>query len=298
MSFSQDLLRNKETVLKLETDQKHTRCSGCGNYGILNAMMNAIALQGHKPHEVILALDVWCSGNLSDKIEINTIHGLHWRVLALASGIHCARPDVPVLCMAGDGATLSEGINHLIHTARNNYNVTFILHNNHNYWLTTWQASAATPLGTKMKGTVWKVTARPLEPIKIALTAWAGFVARGYSGNVEQLTWLIQEWMNHKWFSLIEVLQHCPTYGKATPAERYEKKVYDVKENTGYDITDKRWAMKIVESYENLATWVLYHDTALKDFYSLQPQRVWVETTPVDEVERVEVTELLESFVV
>lgn len=298
MTFSQELLAHKDGIASLETDQKHTRCSWCGNYGILNAMMSAIALEWHHPHEVILALDVWCSWNVSDKIEVNTIHGLHWRVLALASGIHCARPDMPVLCMAWDGATLSEWINHLIHTARNNYNVTFILHNNHNYGLTTGQASAATPLWTSMRGTVWTVTARPLEPVKIALTAWAGYVARWYSGDVEQLTKLIQGWMRHKWFAMIEVLQHCPTYWKATPAERYEKKIYDVQENPEYDRTDKRWAMRLVENYEQLATWLLYHDKTLLDFMSVQPQRLSKTTTPVAEVRRHEVDELLSWFVI
>jgi 2-oxoglutarate ferredoxin oxidoreductase subunit beta len=82
---------------------------------------------------------------VSDKIMINTMHGLHGRSLPLASGIHLANPNIPVFAMAGDGATMSEGVNHLIHTARNNYNITFLLNNNHNYGLTTGQASATTP---------------------------------------------------------------------------------------------------------------------------------------------------------
>jgi pyruvate/2-oxoacid:ferredoxin oxidoreductase beta subunit len=62
-----------------------------------------------------------------------TVHGLHGRVTALAAGIHLGNPEMPVICTAGDGSTLSEGINHLIHSVRNNYNITFILHNNQNY---------------------------------------------------------------------------------------------------------------------------------------------------------------------
>lgn len=137
MTLINQLQDHAEEYLQLETPQKHTWCSGCGNYGILNALMSAITLEGYEPHQVILANDVGCNGNLSDKILINTIHGLHGRVLPLASGIHCAAPDIPVIAMAGDGATLSEGVNHLIHTARNNYDITFLLHNNHNYGLTT-----------------------------------------------------------------------------------------------------------------------------------------------------------------
>ncbi|USN55108.1 MAG: hypothetical protein H6765_00355 [Candidatus Peribacteria bacterium] len=103
---------------------------------------------------------------------------MHGRVLPLASGIHLANPELPVIAMAGDGATLSEGVNHLIHTARNNYNITFILHNNHNYGLTTGQASATTPRQQSMKGTCGTTTAQPLIPGQLVLAAGGSFVAR------------------------------------------------------------------------------------------------------------------------
>lgn len=100
MSYLNQLTEHADEYLDFETTKKHTRCSGCGNYGILNALMLAISFEGYKPHEIILACDVGCSGNVSDKIETYTIHGLHGRVLPLAAGIHCARPDVPVIAMA------------------------------------------------------------------------------------------------------------------------------------------------------------------------------------------------------
>jgi len=85
MSHLSQLEEHAAQYLDFETTKKHTRCSGCGNYGILNALMSAITLEGHKPHEIILACDVGCSGNVSDKIETYTIHGLHGRVLPLAA---------------------------------------------------------------------------------------------------------------------------------------------------------------------------------------------------------------------
>ncbi len=298
MSYISELEKVEDVYVDLHTHQKHTRCSGCGNYGILNAVMRSIALEWYKPHEVIIANDVWCSGNMSDKIMTNTIHGLHGRVNALASGIHCAVPNVPIIAFAWDGATLSEWINHLIHTARNNYNFTFLLHNNQNYWLTTGQASSTTPRWTNMKATAGEVTSQPLIPAHIVLSAWGTFFARWYSWNVEQLTKLIRAAMNHPWYACIEILQLCPTYNKATPVDRYEKRVYDVSERADYDKTDKYQAMKVVEDTDHIATWILYTNTQEKDFMSLQAHRNDIATQPVDEVVQCDVTELLASFIV
>ncbi len=296
MSFLSEASSHANDYLDFETTQKHTRCSGCGNYGILNALMMAVTLEGYKPHEIILACDVGCSGNVSDKIETYTIHGLHGRVLPLATGTHCARPDLPVIAMAGDGATLSEWVNHLIHSARNNYNITFLLHNNHNYWLTTGQASSTTPKGTHMKWTVGEVVATPLEAAKLVVASGGTFVARWYSGNPEQLVGLIRAWMNHKGFALVEILQHCPTYSKATPAARYEQKVYDVTDDPSFDPTNTWDLLSRIENYDRLATGILYQDATTKDFTSLQPQRLTKNTTPVEEVEHYDIHKLLQHF--
>jgi 2-oxoglutarate/2-oxoacid ferredoxin oxidoreductase subunit beta len=298
MSFIQEITEKATRYLDLETPQKHTRCSGCGNYGILNALMMALALEDKAPHEVILACDVGCSGNVSDKIELNTIHGLHGRVLPLATGIQLARPDMPVIAMAGDGATLSEWVNHLIHTARNNYNITFLLHNNHNYWLTTGQASSTTPKWVHMNATSWVTTATPLLPAQLVLAAGGTFVARWYSWNPEQLIDLIRQGLHHPWFSFIEILQLCPTYSKATPQERYEQRIYDISTRDSYDSSDKFAAYELVEDMEHLATWILYHNKHVEDFLGLQEQRAWRKTTPATETKRTDISTLLDHFIV
>lgn len=104
--------------------------------------------------------------------------------------------------------------------------------------------------------------------------------------------------MNHKGFSVIEILQHCPTYSKATPAARYEQKVYDVKEDASYDSSNKWEAMARSENYDHIATGVLYHDKTAKDFMSLQPQRTKTKTTAVDEVATTDITALLANFAI
>ncbi len=294
----EQLIQNAQWFLSLESDVKHTRCSGCGNYGIMNATMRAITLLGHAGHEVIFVYDVGCSGNGSDKLMVNTIHGLHGRSLPLASWVHLANPEIPIVVMAGDGATLSEWVNHLIHTARNNYNITFLLHNNHNYGLTTGQASSTTPKGCHHKGTVGETTATPLIPSQLVLSSGGTFVARGYSGDVDQLTELIMAWITHKWFSFVEILQLCPTYSKATSAERYDQRIYKVNDRDDYDPSDKHQAYQTVEDFDHLATGILYQNKDHTHFYEEQVQRQGMKTMPVDEVVQFDVSGLIEEFLV
>jgi 2-oxoglutarate ferredoxin oxidoreductase subunit beta len=83
-------------------------------------------------------------GNGSDKIGGYRFHGIHGRVIPFAAGVKLANMKLPVIAFGGDGATFSEGIGHLVHGLRSNYPITFVLHNNANYGLTTGQASALT----------------------------------------------------------------------------------------------------------------------------------------------------------
>lgn len=297
MSYTTSLQSHADTYLSFDADQKHTRCSWCGNYGIINAIKRAVTLAGYQHHEVIFACDVGCNGNVSDKIDMYTIHGLHGRVLALASGIHCANPEMPVICTAGDGATLSEGINHLIHTARNNYNITFILHNNQNYGLTTGQASSTTPKGQMMKATPGETIATTINPCALVLTAGWTFIARGYSGDVEWLTDIIQAGIAHQGFSFIEVLQHCPTYNKATPLARYEKSLYHISERSDDNNHDRHQAWLLFQESKNLAMGVLYQDQEALDFYRQQIYRSGFDV-PVNEVKSREIRGLLEKFAI
>lgn len=102
--------------------------------------------------------------------------------------------------------------------------------------------------------------------------------------------------MNHKGFALVEILQHCPTYSKATPAARYEQKVYDVTDDPSFDPTNTWDLLSRIENYDRLATGILYQDATTKDFTSLQPQRLTKNTTPVEEVEHYDIHKLLQHF--
>jgi 2-oxoglutarate ferredoxin oxidoreductase subunit beta len=132
-------------------------CDGCGNYGICTAVKYALVELNLHRWQVCLSYNVGCHGNGSDKIEGYRFHGLHGRVIPFAAGAKLAKMKVPVIAFGGDGATFSEGIGHLIHGVRSNYPITFVLHKNTNYGLTTGQASSTREQGRAIRISIWSV---------------------------------------------------------------------------------------------------------------------------------------------
>ncbi len=169
-----------------------TWCTNCGNYGIHGALRRALPAEGLNPCEVLLAFDIGCHGNHSDKIDGYRFHGLHGRILPFACGAAIANRQVKTIAFGGDGGTLGEGINHLIAAIRGNYNLTFLLHNNLNYGLTTGQASPTTKPGTPMNSAPDGITVDPLHPMRLVLGLEPSFAARTFSGDVKHMTEIFQ----------------------------------------------------------------------------------------------------------
>jgi 2-oxoglutarate/2-oxoacid ferredoxin oxidoreductase subunit beta len=297
MSQLDNLLSKADEYSKFESKTKHTWCSGCGNYGIISALKRAMTLEGYEPKDVQLCYDVGCSGNESDKINAYTIHGLHGRVLPLTAGIQLANPNLKIIAQAGDGATFSEGINHLVHSIRNNYNFTFILHNNSIYGLTIGQASSTTRTGQHIAGTPGLTEIEPLNTLDFVLSLKPSFVARSFSGMVDHMTDIIQQGLNHNGFSFIEIMQACPTFNKATPQEWYWNRIGDVKDIPDYDNTDIWQARKIVQNTdENIPIGVIYQNTTRPTFEDLLENRKPFTTTLVEEVIPFDISNILNEF--
>jgi 2-oxoglutarate/2-oxoacid ferredoxin oxidoreductase subunit beta len=301
MNYSADhnqLLEHADQYSKFESTNKHTWCSGCGNYGIIAALKRALTLQNVGPHKVNLCYDVGCNGNESDKINCYTIHGLHGRVLPLASGVSIANSSVPTIAMAGDGATLSEGINHLVHTIRNNYNLTFILHNNSIYGLTIGQASSTTRTGVESFGTVGEVSVPPLNVLEFVLSCNPTFVARSFASDVDHLTDMIEKAIEHKGFSFIEVYQACPTFNKSTPQDWFWNKLVNVQDLPDYDYTDITHAKKIVADMDSkLAIGLIYQDTTRQDFLTTQKTKTPALELPLmNETSSFDITKVLDDY--
>ncbi len=279
------LAANVGKILDWETEKKITWCGNCGNYGVQNALMRSLILEEYERKDFLMCFDVGCSGNGADKMDAYTIHGLHGRTISLAAGAALANPKLKVIASAGDGATISEGVNHLVHGVRNNFPMMFILHNNENYGLTTGQASAVTRCGVKMNGTPDGVVIPPLNICNFVLSLKPSFVARAYSGDVDHMTEVFREALKHDGFAFVEVFQACPTYNRATPDDWYQERVRRIESLEGYDVTDIWQARRVVEDLDNdIYVGVLYRDPSRESFLKLQKNREGRETGLVDEV--------------
>ena len=111
---------------------------------------------------------------------------------------------------------------------RRNLNLTLLVHNNQVYGLTKGQASPTTAEGFITKAQPQGVPSSPFNPVAVAVAMQAGFVARGFSGFTESLSRLIQQALDHRGFSLIDILQPCVSFNKTNTFAWYKKRCYEL----------------------------------------------------------------------
>lgn len=224
-----------------------TWCPGCGDYGILWALKNAMAELDYPQHEFVVVSGIGCSGNLPYWINTYGFHGIHGRALPLATGLKLANHGLNVIVVGGDGDGYSIGMGHFIHAARRNINLTYIVHNNGVYGLTTGQTSPVSFKGFKSKSTPTGVIDQQIYPLAMALSAGATFISRSYAGDFHHLKDTMKEAIQHKGFALVDTLQPCVTFNPKHSYEYYMPRVYKLNE-TGYDPQNKEAAF--AKSYE------------------------------------------------
>ena len=139
-----------------------------------------------------------------------------------------ANHNLNILVNSGDGDCYGEGGNHFMHTIRRNIDLTLLVHNNKIYGLTKGQASPTSDVGMVTPMQPYGVISESFNGLAVALSLGAGFVARGFSGNMEHLSILIQEGMKHKGISLIDILQPCVSFNRVNTYDWYKKRVYDL----------------------------------------------------------------------
>jgi 2-oxoglutarate ferredoxin oxidoreductase subunit beta len=209
-------------------------CPGCGDFGVLRSVQTAAGRLGILPENLLIVSGIGCSSNLPGFIHAYGVHSLHGRSVPVATGAHLANTDLKVVITGGDGDGYGIGVGHLIHAMRRNLDVTYVVMDNQIYGLTTGQTSPTTSLGMKTKSTPNGNFESPLNPLAMAITAGATFVARGFSGEAKQLADLIQAGIAHRGFSLIDVFSPCVTYNKVNTYPFFKERVYKL-EDEGWD---------------------------------------------------------------
>lgn len=271
-------------------------CPGCGNFGILNAVKKTLAKLNKPPKDILLVSGIGQAAKLPHYVKCNCFNGLHGRALPVAAAAKIANRILTVLVATGDGDCYGEGGNHLIHNIRRNIDITVMVHDNQIYGLTKGQASPTTDPGYRTKVQKGGVVLEPLHPLEMAIALGAGFVARGYSSDIEHLSWLIGEGIHHKGFSLIDVLQPCVSFNKKNTHEWYSKRIYKVNDDGSYNPENKMAAYEKAHEWgERIPIGVIYRTE--KQTY--EERRGLSQRVPLveEQIEDVDITSILSEFI-
>src|SRR5690349_2408163 len=246
-------------------------CPGCGDFGVLSALKQALADLGIRPHEAMVISGIGCSSNLPGYISTYGMHTLHGRALSVATGAQMANHELKIIITGGDGDGYGIGGNHFIHTMRRNVDLTYIVMNNQIYGLTTGQLSPTSTKGMTTKSTPFGSVENPINPIPLAIAAGATYVARGYTGQVRHLTDLIKGGIQHRGFALIDCFSPCVTFNRDNTHEFFKQKTVKL-DAAGHDVTDFHAAMKYgYEWGDEIAIGLFWQRTDLPALDELEP---------------------------
>ncbi len=201
-------------------------CPGCGNFGILNTLKEALEELDISPEKLVIVSGIGQAAKLPHYIRCNLFNGLHGRYLSAATAIKSVNPELMVIAVSGDGCTYAEGGNHFIHTIRRNPDITNIVHNNMVYGLTKGQASPTSITGFKTPVQPDGVFNDPFNPIATAIALDCSFVARAFIGDAEKTRDIFKKAILHKGYALVDVLQPCVSFNKVNTYEWFRKNTY------------------------------------------------------------------------
>ena len=236
------------TIKDYQSDFKPTWCPGCGNFSQYRAIRQALVELEIPPEEVVVVSGIGCSSHMPNFLDTYGLQTVHGRGIPVATGIRLANPRLTVLVYGGDGDIYGIGGNHFLHACRRNVDIITIVSDNFVYGLTTGQASATTPVGTITRTTPRGSIENPVNPVAVALSAGATFVARAFSGDLQHLSWVIKEAIAHRGFAFVDVLSPCITFNKNQTFDFFRDKVFKV-EDQGHNIEDFHGALDYANQF-------------------------------------------------
>ena len=232
-------------------------CPGCGNFAIRDVLEKALQEIPIPIKNIVLTSGIGQAAKMPHYLEVNYFNGLHGRALPLAVGIKLARPDLTVIAYSGDGCNYGEGGNHFIHTIRKRLDITLLTSNNQVYALTKGQSSPTTDLGAKNALNPEGNRNIPLNPLTLAITMGAPFVARGFAGEQNHLKELIKEAILFKGTALVDILQPCVSFNKINTYPWYRERVFKLEK----PLTDRYEALKMADLWgEKIPIGVIYRN--------------------------------------
>ena len=190
-----------------------TLCAGCGHDSITAAIVQAFWELDVPPHRAAKLSGIGCSSKTTAYFlrQAHGFNAVHGRMPSIATGASAANGSLLCIGISGDGDSLSIGLGQLCHAIRRNVSMLYVLENNGVYGLTKGQFSASADVGSKSKRGEANAQA-PIDPVLLALSLGATFVARGFSGDKAGLVPLLKAGLSHRGFALLDVISPCVTF--------------------------------------------------------------------------------------
>ena len=217
---------------------------GVRDFAVLAVIQKVLASMDIPREQYAVISGIGCSSRLPYFVRSYKMHTLHGRAGPVATGVQLARPDLAILVNGGDGDGFSIGGGHMPHLARKNINMTYVLMDNRIYGLTKGQVSPTSQRKMKAYTTPYGGVEEPMDPVLYMLTYGASFVAQTLATNVKMTAQLIKEGMEHRGFSFINVMSHCPTFNNIDDAKYFKETAEEVQES--HDVSDIDAAMHAV----------------------------------------------------
>jgi 2-oxoglutarate/2-oxoacid ferredoxin oxidoreductase subunit beta len=255
-----------ETTAKPAADYKKFRsdirpiwCPGCGDHAVLNCLVKALEEMQLDTYDTAVVSGIGCSSRIPGYLRCYGYNSIHGRALPIATGLKLSRPEITVVAAGGDGDGFAIGGNHVMHAARRNVDITYIMMDNGIYGLTKGQVSPTTPLGYKTKTTAYGAYENPMNPLAVMLAYGTTFVAQGFAADMKTLQALIVEAIKYPGFSYVNVISPCVTY-RGGNAIFKELQPLLQKVSPEHDVTDWVAAHNLAVDQSKIHVGVLYKE--------------------------------------
>ncbi len=201
-------------------------CPGCGLHSLHRLIKQSLAELEIPAREVVMVSGIGQAAKMPHYVQTNWFDGLHGRALPAALAIKAANPDLKVIVVSGDGCSYAEGGNHFMHQILRNPCITHIVSDNQVYGLTKGQASPTSMKGMVTPVQVSGVTNEPFNPLGVAISLGATFVARIYVGDADKSKAIIEQALQHKGYALVDSFSPCVSFNKLNTYQWYKEHTY------------------------------------------------------------------------
>lgn len=271
---------------KILTADHPTWCPGCGDFAVLASFYRVLEKLQYPHEKIVTFAGIGCSSRFPYFVNTHGGHFIHGRALPFAAGISLGNDDLHVFVFGGDGDGFSIGGNHLVHTARKNVRLTYVIMDNSVYGLTKKQTSPTSPLGFKTKTDPTGAIDQPINPMRTLLNTGATFVARSHATQVNHMVEMMLRAAKHDGFSVVEILSECVefyegAFDAAVPRKGGTWTLIDEKKNDGspedalrHDVTDEVAAFKLAQQAWPGAFGVFYENKTRKTKNALEAELV------------------------